>query len=665
MALANQYQLKLMIDLNQFDDGSNAAIWLDPLISPISGDEFFVATNRGRVFLARKNDINNQNPILDLPQSLNNSSFTTLTAISLHPSFTVPDVPGHATFYTAHTTAYEQSNSNNRLMINEPILTFTFETVITAWSYDFEKQQIAPQSQRELIRIPINSQDEAIKQLAFDPYLKPWHADYGQLYFSLGYSDELKQHALYSGAILRIHPMLFGARNYTVSETNPFLKDPEVSNEIVILGGHNIEHFFWTKYSHNTIFVKHNDNEKFRLSKGKVAVKLDSQPESNLLMLQAFAMPSIVLYQGRNILNLRNKMVYFTLLDGGWHLSSVSLESKDDELPETEQVITTEAITSPALTTDSDLSIHNDSQNEIIIFDRHLNTLYSLQLTKPAVSNTTENNNEVDILPSANNSDDSKILILGAFLIAVLISILLLFKLKNASAKDVLNKKFVRLEYVPTKNTFELFKRNSKKPHTILQLTNISLCEILLNNEVVSSIDNEPKNVIGNQLETEIREIFTKEQKRKIHLDQTREIQVALSDQNESYVVCLYLRKGNSRITGEKYHKVVDNLMELCWVISKQLNPQVIEKRIVPIAKVSRPILTSSTRKVVKPQTATPSADNKSNIKQERPKDSSTIPEQVSKNTELVDSLEKLVNLHKQGYLSDEEFSLAKANLLR
>ena len=39
--------------------------------------------------------------------------------------------------------------------------------------------------------------------------------------------------------------------------------------------------------------------------------------------------------------------------------------------------------------------------------------------------------------------------------------------------------------------------------------------------------------------------------------------------------------------------------------------------------------------------------------------------QKIEHKTELVDALDKLVNLHKEGYLSDEEFSLAKANLLR
>ena len=372
IVFAEQYQLKLIADLDQFKEVGTDAVWLNPLISPGNNDEFFIAQENGLIYLTKNDGSNNQGAILNLPLSLNNSAFISLNAISLHPSFLLSEDPGYATFYTAHTTEFDLENSNNRLALNDSNIKFTFETVVTAWTYDFDTKKINPQTQREVIRIPIKNHNGAIQQLKFDPYLKPWNADYGQLYFSLGYINELQDHALYSGVILRISPLMFGALNYTVSQSNPFIKTPEIHNEIVVMGGQNIHHFFWAKYSHKSIFIQHNNRVQYWLSKAKIGVDLHSQ--SNFLRQQPDEMSSMLLYQGRDFYDLRSRIVFFTLIDSQWHLSSLVLESVSNELPLSEEVITTEVI-SPK----SDLKILQDSQNEIIIFDKNQNMLYSLQ----------------------------------------------------------------------------------------------------------------------------------------------------------------------------------------------------------------------------------------------------------------------------------------------
>jgi hypothetical protein len=652
IVFAEQYQLKLIADLGQFNEVGTDAVWLNPLTSPGNNDEFFIAQDNGLIYLTKNDGSSNQEAILNLPLSLNNSAFISLTAISLHPSFLLPEEPGYATFYTAHTTKFDLENSNNRLVLNDTNIKFTFETVVTAWTYDFDTQKINPQTQREVIRIPIKTHNSAIQQLKFDPYLKPWNADYGQLYFTLGYINELQDHALYSGVILRISPLMFGARNYTVSQSNPFIKTPEIHDEIVVMGGQNIQHFFWAKYSHKSIFIQHNNRMEYWLSKAKIGVDLHSQ--SNFLRQQPNEMSSMLLYQGRNFYDLRSRMVFFTLIDSRWHLSSLALESVSNELPLSEEVITTEVISQK-----SDLNILQDSQNEIIIFDKNQNMLYSLHSANTKIIS--------DNISQATTSDTgTKHYVLFISLLMVLLAALFYVKRNNQIHKltgDSLVNEYVRFEYVSTKEAILLFKINNKKAQQTLYLKDIIRCEVLLNNKVINTLDSKLEHGVSNQIEVEIRALFTTEESEKIPDEQTRQIQIILSDKDSSYALCLYLRKGNNRVTGEKYYKVVDMVIDLCWVISKRLHPKETETRVVPVVVFSRPNLPLSDKKTLQsPSSQNDIVNNQLETTQPtKPK----AAEQIAQQTDLVAALDKLVNLHKQGYLNDEEFSLAKSNLLR
>jgi hypothetical protein len=650
---AGQYQLKQIVDLSKFSDVSNDATWLKPLNDPSNDTNFFVAQDNGLIYLAGKERVNNQEAILNLPLKANNPTFVSLTAMALHPSFTQPEKPGYATLYTVHTTEFDQETTHNRLILKDTNIIFAFETVITAWQYDFDKQKIDPQTQREVLRIPIKTQDSAIQQLTFDPFQKYWNADYGQLYFSLRYINELKHHPLYSGVILRINPLIFGARNYTVPQSNPFVKEPNINDAIVILGSQNVEHFFWAKNNHASIFIQHNNGEQHWLSKASVGDDLLNQPQSNFLWQQSTIMTSRLLYQGRDFLSLRDKMVFFTLLDKKWHLTSLALAPLDNESTVFEELIATEDL-SPT----SQLSIHQDNKGEIILFDTHQSGLYSLQ---PININA----NEVPVLKS-NTTDvksDNYIWLLST--VAVLLSLLFFINRKKRGQKLAsysLHKGYTRFEYEPTTQNILLFKTNKKKVCKTLTLDEIIRCEVSLNNIVVNIFDDKPENVISNQSEVAIRELFTKEHSKKMVDEQTRQVEIVLFDKDDSYTVFLYLREGNNRVTGETYYEVIEILLDLCWVISKHINEQATETRLNPRIAFS-PI---SARK--KSLRQAEHRDNTNHSIEEPAESETTQPKstgQATQQNELVDALDKIVSLHQQGYLTDEEFSLAKSKLLQ
>ncbi|MEP1446793.1 MAG: SHOCT domain-containing protein [Paraglaciecola sp.] len=655
---AEEYQIELLADFSHLNQTSNDTQWLNPLAGVID-DEYFLAQDNGIVYLIRTGESNKQNAILNI--SIHNPSFISLSAISLHPSFSLPEEPGYATFYTAHTVKFSPEKFANRVAVEGSSLAFGYESVITAWTYDFEKHQLDPKTQREVLRIPIPSPNHGIQQLKFEPYLKPWNANYGLLYFSLKYVEQLKEYPLYSGGILRISPLIFGARNYTVSQTNPFLKTPEINDEIVVMGGHDITHFFWAKYSHESIFIHHYIDKQHWLSKSRIGVNLQEQSLSDNLWLSPNEISSSILYQGRKFLSLRNKMVFFTQHKNQWQLNSIGLDSLNIETPTIEKVIGSEQIP-----TNSHLIIHQNNHNEIVIFDTIQSKLYLLQPTNVTVID--EKSPEPDLQDLG-----SKYVILLVLLLAVLgVAFIYTFR-KNAAYKRAiypLDKGYVRFEYELRKETVHLFKIKQKKAHKTLHVKEISRCEILLNNQSIRVFDEQPGNAISNRLEEDIRNLFTKEHDKKMQEDQTRQIEVILSDSNGSYTICLYLRKGNNRVTGNKYFNTVDIVLDLCWMVSKHIN-SFTETRAITKVPFSRPNLEDPTRHVRKQQSDHPIKKEQPASQPSEPEDSApTIQESPAataekQQTDVVDALEKLVKLHAQGHLTDEEFSLAKSNLLQ
>jgi hypothetical protein len=657
IVFADQYQLQLMFDLSELNDVGTNALWLEPLASPTNSGEFFVAQNNGRVYLTNQDPKNIQETILNLPLATNSTGFISLTAMTLHPSFTRPEHSGYATIFTAHTTEFNQKTNNNRLTLNDTNITFGFETVITAWQYDFEEQKIDPETRREVLRIPIIKQDSGIRNLKFNPYQKSWNLDYAQLYFSLNYIDELKDSPLYSGVILRITPHVYGAFDYTVLDTNPFIKDPEINNEIVVMGVQNIESFFWAKSDHSSIFIQHNNNEQHRLSKAILGSNLLTQSESSILLQQPNEMSAMLLYQGRDFMNLRDKMVFFTLLDNKWHLGSLPLAPLINELPIFEELLTTDVLLPSSL-----LNIYQDNQREIIFFDNHKSKMYSLQLpiSKVMDSGTTKSNTTAA-------ESNSYILHISLFL-GLLLLLIFVFrkKMTNDGSYSLLDKDHLQLKYEPTTQNISLFKANQKNYSKTLALDDIIRCEILLNNNIINTIDDQPENALNNQIEVDMRAIFSKEYYAKMHNEDIRHIEIVLSVKGDSFRVSLYLRKGNSRVTGTKYDEIIDILVDLCWSISKCINFKYTETRIIPIVKYFHPSMKVS-----------PIQSNKLQQRQhEKIEDSIQVPakytgtaskssNQVKSQTGLVDALNKLVNLHQQGYLSDEEFRLAKTKLLQ
>jgi hypothetical protein len=646
---AEQYKLQQKVDLNSQRKTTSKAIWLDVISIPASGGDFFVAQDNGIIYLANKENNIEPKTALNLPLSKHPSSFLSLTAMTIHPSFIRPEEPGYATLYTAHTVDYLQDNNSNRLIVAGLEREFPFETVITAWQFDFDSQQITPESSREVLRIPITELRNGIKNLTFDPFQKSWYADYGQLYFSLKQIDELKQYDLYSGVVLRIFPQVFGANNYTVSKANPFVKEPKLTDEIVILGAKEIKTFFWAKNDHASMFIQHQHENQNFLSKVVLGANLADPSQSNILWQQSSAMPSMLLYQGHTIPKLKNKLVFFTKEETQWRLTSHELKSIGNE-----STYNDELIYPNTLLLNSQLTPYQDKAGEFLLFDKSNNRIYGL--LAPKLKDSDENSStEISTQDSESNSYVWYILLL--VLLALIVAFVLTKKLTLDKSNFVLEKDRLRLKYEASTQTIYLYKHDPKNIQTTLALTGLVRCEILLNDDVIHVIDNQPEHVIDYTTEQTMREFFDKEHFAKIVDPQTRYIGLILTDKDQSHTVCMYLRKGKSRLTSNRYYDVVDMVIDLCWDISKSIN-QLTEERVVPEIQVSRSYTNIHVEKTTDElKSSETDAENKDK--------SLSLPYADEPQSEVVKALDKLIDLHNKGYLSDEEFSLAKAKILK
>lgn len=149
-------------------------------------------------------------------------------------------------------------------------------------------------------------------------------------------------------------------------------------------------------------------------------------------------------------------------------------------------------------------------------------------------------------------------------------------------------------------------------------------------------------------------------------------------------MTCLYLRKGNDRITKKSYFAVIDDLIDWCWIISANINANNTGKR-KHTPKLTPAEIALSQHKVqdetplhkqaaaIRPSSHSFDTDlyESDDITQSTPQRSPALnDDEHTQNTgaidtELVNALEKLANLQQQGILSAEEFAKAKAKLLK
>ncbi len=133
--------------------------------------------------------------------------------------------------------------------------------VVIEWRADRATGEVDPDSYRQLFRIGMPVYDHPIKQIAFNPFAEPGHADRGLLYVAHG--DGSVQSATAGGGhnndalgkILRIDPLATTSAPYRVPDDNPFINDPNMLDEVWSLGHRNPHHLAFANYDDATMLI--------------------------------------------------------------------------------------------------------------------------------------------------------------------------------------------------------------------------------------------------------------------------------------------------------------------------------------------------------------------------------------------------------------------------
>lgn len=682
------YELVQVADLENTQ--TSQSNWQQIVANPSNIKQHFVIQDSGQIYLIDDAEIKSE-PIMDMSIfQKKNTQFFKLTAIELHPNFALRDHVGYSTFYTAHIEDIDKQSKTKRIQASVDELKLPFDTVITEWKFNAVNHRVVDNdSKREVLRISVPDTSMAIKQISFNPYIRSWHDDFGSLYVAL-YGDEKWKIPLYSGVVLRINPEKFGAHSFRIPDTNPYLKNSQINDAIYLLGAQKINKFVWPGKNSEEILVSHKYDNNYLLSLTDSRTdRLNDWRNSgvkNILYRSDDAVHDFLMYQGRDLTLFRSQLLLLRQMNQHWAVSSLAFNLSDsqqlrDEI--TPQLVW--SIPSQKLPNNSQIMLSSNQRGEVFFLERTLNALF--HLTEQAMESKNIDSSENDITEEDSFGQSLMIIII----IVIIGTIYHFFIRKEYSVKNIVRQQFSSIKLSESHQQIELYHRHQSEAELTIDVVNIISSEIKLNEHSINIINTEDGYGFNYEVEKNLSAIFSKEKVDKMVDGKVRKISLLLTDNsNNTYTVCLYLRKGSSRITKKSYVKVINELIDWCWLVGEKINASNTDKRpseSIALSKENKGV--KSTNKNSSPlhhqaedirtashNTSQPLASsiepigaevihpaNKSDDKHSEMHNQTNQDKVV--NTELVNALEKLVNLKQQGFLTMDEFSKAKKKVLQ
>ena len=679
------YQLGEIYQLDHHDISDKN--WQQVIANPNNKEQLFIINTSGQLYLLE--DTIHAQPLLQLNTSPT-EKFKKLTAVTLHPSFSLRDQQGYGTFYTAHIEPINENIRTKRLQEKSSELTLKFDAVITEWQFNaINPKKVATDTKREVLRIAVPDESFAIENMSFNPAIKSWNDDFGLLYLSLP-GDKKWQKPLYSGVVLRINPAKFGLRSFTIPVQNPFIKNSEIKDAIYLLGGQQIQKFIWPDKNNEQLLLVHQYNNEQLISHTEGRDDWRIKPPKKVILKSDETTHDIVVYRGSDLPHLRNKLLLLKHRDNSWQIDSLKFEG---DLPSNQHQQITPQLEwkiSPQLQSTSLPLMAINLASEVILIDNQENLVYRLSPGNTPVHKSAELNDETD--SDSDSESGSGYMMLILFLL-IMGAFYYLFSRNKFSAKALVRQQYANIEVSQSEQQVGLYHRHESSTETILDIVDIVSSEIQLNDNNISFIDNTIEHGFSNDREQELRGIFKKEHIDKMIQGKIRQISLILTvKQNKSYTICLYMRKGSNRITKKGYCKVIDDLIDWCWLVSEKINEEHTGQR---EKKTPAHFVESTGKQLRKDQNNLPLHHQAAAIRPathevseepmiETEKINTTVEQDVetsktstdtkndgnkssesSIDAELVNALEKLVNLKQQGFLSTDEFDQAKAKLLK
>ena len=670
-----EFSLQHKIQLPKIE--ASGGTWQQLIAHPMNDEHYFVQHSTGKIYLVEQEG--KSSLLLDFSQ-LDNGKRRTLNTFTLHPDFSLKDQQGFATFYTAHTEASNKKSNTKRIQERSAQLAFSFDGVITQWQLDLTNpNQVDLASKREVVRITLANAKQGIQQLAFNPYIKSWNEGFGLLYIALDSTPSLQQFPLYSGALLRINPNNLGMRSFTVPAQNPFIENDNVDNSLYLIGAQRIKQFIWPDKDTERLLISHQylarDNKSQQwLSQVQGGEDWRSHRPKNTLYksYQLSENHHVLAYRGRKTPALFNKLLFLQNKNNQWQLSSINNTLTQPQL---------EWPLHHTFASKEPLNIYVDSEAELIFLQPNTGESFTLFQNNISVTESTK---------AEQDSNSSAYFFSILILLGLIWFSLFQMKLKKSSAKSLVRRQYANLALNEPDSAINLFKRHQKTVDKVIKISNVTQCQAFLGDKVLVTVDSDSGHGFSDEQEQDLRDFFNREHADKMIDGKVRRISIVITDDNkQSHTTCLYLRKGNDRITKKSYYLVIDDLIDWLWLIAKEINAEHTSNRKAkpdisaaqksesdhklhdetPLHKQAafiRPATHQEPNNIEVSKSAMPEKnhadDNVVDIPQSTETDKKSSP---LIDTELVNALEKLVNLKQQGFLSNEEFSKAKAKLLK
>lgn len=670
------------LELSAIASLTNAALENDEwhAILPVLGSKnnYYIATSDGKIYQLNDNEVS-QSPFFELKIALNNPDIIALTAITLDPSFSYRDRDGYHTFYTAHT---EPSKPIKQKLtpINAEI-SVPYDTVLTRWHITYIPNH-APKvrKQNEVLRIAIQRPQENIKQLSFNPYIEPWHDDFGLLFIALAKSEGIQNQALYAGSILSIRPKKYGLRNYSIPTSNPFIKTASIENEIVYISGQNTTHFNWIKKNNQSLLIQldqQGENVLIRAEIGDDWRKSIPQEKIIKRLPPTNSTHNTLLYHGRELKDLWGRFLHLQAAGNAWQLQASTLTSPLNNVEVSEGESHPHLLINYNADEEAKFSLYQRHNGELLLLEHNNQRLYVVKAPEVAVDNPLQ-----DDPPSSISNAYSTLALLFVFIIILIGSFWYLRK-RLLTKKNLLSEQWLSFEINSTTQSLSLHKRHPEALEKIIKISSLISSELLLNDNVISTVSADISAAFSNAREEAVRMIFAKEHRLKMLDGKQRKVQLRLvDDQNTSYIVGLYFRVGNIRHTKLKYSKMINKVIDWQWLFSQYINQEVTTKRKIKVQpKQEEPVNHTAI-----PTTVSPKEPDES-LKQEQitsnqhivqtgeadthlsvpsTNESQSIDTKtIDLDTEFVTALDKLIMMKKQGFLNETEFNIAKTKILK
>jgi len=636
-------------------------------VLPVPGDEnqYFIATEAGRVYQLTNNEIT-QSAFFELKLALNNPDIIALTAIALDPNFNYRDRDGYHSFYTAHIEASKKTPT--KLTPKDTEVSVPYDAVVMRWQLAYVPNQAPKLSQQhEVMRIAIQQPQEHIQQLSFNPYIEPWHEDFGLLFIALAQSEALKSEALYAGAILRIMPKKHGLQSYTIPANNPFTKITDIRNEVIFIAGQKTEHFDWIKKSTYSLLVQLNQQDSDVLVQAKIGDDWrETIPQAQIKnrLSPSDTQRSALLYHGRELKALWGKALHLQETENVWQLQASTLSSSVNS--ENERQNTPHKLVNHNANKQAQFSLHQKHGGELLLLEHNQQRLYAIKVPEAVMSNAQITDSTIS--PPNNNSAFAFMV----FIVFIFASYFWYLRKNSDKKQNFLHEQWANFDVNPATQSLSLYKRHVQAVDQIISITSLKRSELLLNDEIISTISADSAQAFSNELENNVLTIFAKEHRLKMINEKQRKIQLCLIDaQDTRYLFCLYFRVDNIRHTKLKYQQVINKVIDWQWLFAQYINSDVTTKRKIKVKPKPEKAVTHVAIPTTSSEQSRPDMleDNSRQITQnlDIPSNSYVNNDEDSANldTKLVSALDKLVTMKKQGYLSEGEFSIAKAKILK